>query len=66
MYNAFLQMSFILLTDIIIQKKKKKKEATSLSIPLQGSVTIAVSIFSGTKVGFMITKIMLGYCRDCI
>ena len=64
MYNAFLQMSFILLTDIIIQKKKK--EATSLSIPLQGSVTIAVSIFSGTKVGFMITKIMLGYCRDCI
>ena len=50
-YNVFLQMTFILLTDLIILKKM---EATRLPIPLQGNVTIAISILPGTGVGFMI------------
>ena len=46
-------MTLILLTDLIILKKKKM-EATRFPIPLQGNVTIAISILSDTKVGFMI------------
>ena len=48
----FLLMTFILLTDLIILKKKK--ETTRFPIPLQGNVTIAISVLSDTKVGFMI------------
>ena len=53
-------MTFILPTDLIIVKKRMK--ATRLPILLQGNVTTAISILSGTKVGFM----MIGYCRDCL
>ena len=49
----FLLMTFILLTDLIILKKKEK-ETTRFPIPLQGNVTIAISVLSDTKVGFMI------------
>ena len=50
-YSVFLKMTFILLTDLIIVKKRM--EAARLPIPLQGNVTTAITILSGTKVGFM-------------
>ena len=72
MFNVFLLMTFILLIDLIILKKKmeaiddlhlayrsyysKKIESYKVTIPLQGKVTIVVSILPDTKVGFMIMQ----------